>query len=123
MNLTTIARRLAPPILLDALRHRRLPPEFSSHAVALAACSKGAYDNDTLAQAVAAYTRRTIEPNGTGLTACTATEARNQLFIEWQAAARTIRRSLYSVIDIGGACGQHYFAARSLTHSPVAVGG
>lgn len=112
-------RDFVPPIAVAAARkllgrqgnHRQ---QYPSYAAALAECSDNAYENRDIVQVVLEKTKRlraaTLYPH------VNATNAYLMVSLLQKAASGSI-----SVLDFGGACGYHYFLARGILPSNVAL--
>ena len=105
-----------PPIVLETLRNERART-YSDYAAAAAACAGQGYEQARLVEVVRRKTEDYRDRMSlAGSMAVDAVVARNLLAI--QSAARG---GGVTVLDFGGACGTHYFQARSFFRGDLAL--
>lgn len=116
MSLASIARQIVPPFIYNALKRKTLPNEYGTFEEAQQDCGAAGYNSDELAAAVLYYTQSLRDSYAQRPRALDLPEIKN-LFVVSQA----VRDGRLCVVDLGGACGAHYWLVRSWLPPDVSI--
>lgn len=135
MDFHHMLKEIMPPILFRALlrkraseqpsaaKHRQVRPTFPTYEAALATCQGYGYEEDTLVKVVLAKTQilrqQLLREPSLAWSGQTAQLLLGLSLALWHQQKTQPGRAL-NVIDVGGACGAHYFTVRSFLTPEVA---